>query len=139
MACDAWIEKLDAYLDGELAASEARAIGEHLRGCSTCTAESLSRLQQKRAVQAAGQRFTPDPAFRARIQQSIAARPPARRNWFRLPVLATAMALVIAAALFLAAANRSRRSEERLVSELADMHVATLASSNPVDVISSDR
>jgi len=138
MACDAWIEKLDAYLDGELAASEARAIGEHLRGCSTCTAESLSRLQQKRAVQAAGQRFTPDPAFRARIQQSIAARPPARRNWFRLPVLATAMALVIAGALLLTA-NRSRRSEERLVSELADLHVATLASSNPVDVISSDR
>ena len=79
MACDSWIEKLDAYLDGELPASEARALSEHLRGCSACTAESLNRVQQKRAVQAAGQRFTPDPAFRARIQESIAARRPARR------------------------------------------------------------
>src|SRR5271155_3236512 len=101
MVCETWTDKLDAYLDGELPPAEARALGEHLRGCAACAAESLSRVQQKRAVQAAGQRFTPDPAFRARIQQSIAARPPARRNWFRLPVLATAMALVIAAALFL--------------------------------------
>jgi anti-sigma factor RsiW len=138
MACDSWIEKLDAYLDGELPASEARALSEHLRGCSACAAESLSRLQQKRAVQTVGQRFTPDPAFRARIQRSIAARPPAWRNWFRLPVLATAVALVIAGA-FLLTANRSRRSERQLVSELADLHVATLASSNPVDVVSSDR
>lgn len=138
MACHAWIEKLDAYLDGELPASEAQALSEHLRGCSACAAESLSRLQQKRAVQAAGQRFTFDPAFRARIQQSIATRSPARRNWFRLPVLAAAMVLVIAGALFLTL-NRSRRSEQQLVSELADLHVATLASSNPVDVVSSDR
>jgi anti-sigma factor RsiW len=138
MACDSWIEKLDAYLDGELPASEARALSEHLRGCSACTAESLNRVQQKRAVQAAGQRFTPDPAFRARIQQSIAARRPARQNWFRLPVLATAMVLVIAGALWLTL-NRSRRNEQHLISELADLHVATLASANPVDVVSSDR
>ncbi|HZW97102.1 MAG TPA: anti-sigma factor [Candidatus Eremiobacteraceae bacterium] len=138
MACDRWIEKLDAYLDGELPASEARALSEHLRGCSACAAESLSRLQQKRTVQTAGQRFTPDPAFRVRIQESIAARPSARRSWFRLPVLATAMALVVVITLFFAL-NRSRRSEQQLVSELADLHVATLASSNPVDVVSSDR
>jgi len=50
MACDTWIEKLDAYLDGELPASEARALSEHLRGCSACAAESLSRLQQKHLV-----------------------------------------------------------------------------------------
>ncbi|MGB2605181.1 MAG: anti-sigma factor [Candidatus Sulfotelmatobacter sp.] len=138
MACDRWIEKLDAYLDGELPASEARALSEHLRGCSACAAESLSRLQQKRTVQTAGQRFTPDPAFRLRIQESIAARPPARRSWFRVPVLATAMAVVVVIGLFFAL-NRGRKSEQQLVSELADLHVATLASSNPVDVVSSDR
>ncbi len=138
MVCDRWIENLDAYLDGELPASEARALSEHLRGCSACAAESLSRLQQKRTVQIAGQRFTPDPAFRARIQASIAARPPARWSWFHFPVLATAMVLVVVIALFFAL-NRSRRSEQQLVSELADLHVATLASSNPVDVVSSDR
>ncbi len=138
MVCETWTEKLDIYLDGELPAAEARALGEHLRGCPGCAAESVNRIQQKRALQAAGQRFMPDPAFRARIQQSVAARRPARwsRLWF--PALAGALALLIVGALFLNV-NRDRRNEQRLLSELADLHVATLASSNPVDVVSTDR
>jgi len=138
MVCDNWTEKLDIYLDGELPAAEARALSEHLRGCPGCAAESLSRVQQKRALQAAGHRFTPDPAFRARIEKSLAARRPARwsRLWF--PALAGALALLIVGAVFLNL-NRERRNEQRLLSELADLHVATLASSNPVDVVSTDR
>jgi anti-sigma factor RsiW len=138
MVCDAWTEKLDAYLDGELPAAEARALSEHLRGCAACAAESLSRVQQKRAVQFAGQRFKPDPAFRARIEKSIAARRPSRwkRLWF--PALAGALALLIVGTVFLNV-SRDRRSEQRLLSEVADLHVATLASANPVDVVSTDR
>lgn len=138
MACDSWTEKLDAYLDGELTVEEARAVGEHLRGCSTCAAESLGRVQQKRAVQAAGMRFTPDLAFRARIQQSIAPRKSASWNRFWFPALAGAMALLIAGAISLHL-NGERKGEQQLLSELADLHVATLASSNPVDVVSTDR
>src|SRR5260370_17002087 len=80
----------------------------------------------------------PDPAFRARIQQSVAARRPARwsRLWF--PALAGALALLIVGALFLNV-NRDRRNEQRLLSELPDLHVATLPSSNPRDVVSPDR
>jgi anti-sigma factor RsiW len=138
MACDTWTEKLDAYLDGELPAAETRALGEHLRGCGACAAESLSRVQLKRTVQAAGQRFTPDPAFRARIQKSIAPRKSAGWNRFWFPALAGAMVLVIVGAISLNL-NRDRRGEQQLVSELADLHVATLASANPVDVVSTDR
>jgi anti-sigma factor RsiW len=138
MACDSWAEKLDAYLDGELPAAEARALGEHLRGCAGCAAESLSRVQLKRTVQAAGQRFTPDPAFRARIQKSIAPRRPAGWNRLWFPALAGAMALLIVGAIFLDL-NRERRGEQQLLGELADLHVATIASSNPVDVVSTDR
>jgi anti-sigma factor RsiW len=138
MVCDAWTEKLDAYLDGELPLAEARSLGEHLRGCSACAAESLNRVQQKRAVHAAGQRFTPDPAFRARVQNSIAARKPVRwsRAWF--PALAGAMAVLIVGLISIHL-NRERRGDQQLLSELADLHVATLASSNPVDVVSTDR
>jgi anti-sigma factor RsiW len=137
MVC-AWTEKLDAYIDGELAPADARALGEHLRGCSACAAESLSRVQQKRAVQSAGQRYTPDPAFRARIQKSIAARTHVRWKRFWFPALAGAMVILIALMLP-RALNRDRRGEQQLLSELADLHVATLASSNPVDVVSTDR
>jgi len=138
MVCETWTEKLDAYLDGELPAAEASALGDHLRGCAGCAAASLSRVQQKRALQAAGQRFTPDPAFRARIQKSIAARRPALWNRLWLPVLATAAVLLIAA-LFPVTLNRRSRGDQQLLSELADLHVATLASANPVDVVSTDR
>jgi anti-sigma factor RsiW len=138
MVCENWAEKLDAYLDGELEVAEAREVSEHLRGCASCAAESVMRVQQKRALQAAGRRFQPDPAFRARIQKSIAPRK--SRAWNRLwfPALAGAMVLVLVGALFLNF-NRQRRDDARLLSELADMHVATLASSNPVDVVSTDR
>ena len=138
MATDTWTEKIDAYLDGELPAAEARALSEHMRGCAACAAACLSKLQQKLAVRAAGQRFAPSPAFRARVQQSIAARKPIRwrRLWF--PALATSVVLVIVGAITLDI-NRGRNRELHLISELTDLHVATLASSNPVDVVSTDR
>jgi anti-sigma factor RsiW len=135
MACEPWTEKLDAYLDGEIPASEARALAEHLRGCAACAAEALSKVQQKRAVQAAGQRFVPNPAFRARIQDSIAAPGPSLWSLRWIPILATAALVLLAAALFLARSV----GQQQLVSELVDQHVATLASVNPVDVISTDR
>jgi anti-sigma factor RsiW len=138
MACETWTNKLDAYLDGELPTDEARPLSEHLRGCAACAAESLSRVQQKRAVQGAAQKFTPNPAFRTRIQKSIAVRRPFRWNRLWIPVVASAMALLILGALALGI-NRNRRGEQALMSELADLHVATLASPNPVDVVSSDR
>jgi anti-sigma factor RsiW len=138
MSCETWTEKLDAYFDGELLPDEARALNDHLRQCATCAAEGLSRVQQKRAVQAAAQRFTPDPAFRARIQKKIASPKPIlwRRRWF--PALATVTASVLIAG-FLIAFQHNRRSDQQLFSELVDQHVSTLASANPVDVISSDR
>jgi len=113
MACEPWTEKLDAYLDGELPADEARGLDEHLRRCASCTAESLDKLQQRRAVHAASLRFVPDPAFRARIQRSTSA--------------------------LLLTFDHVRSGDEQLMSELVDLHVSTLASPNPVDVVSSDR
>jgi len=138
MACEAWTAKLDAYFDGELPSDEAAALQEHLRGCSACAAEGLSKLQQKLALRAAGQRFKPDPAFRARMQESFTPRKPSpwTRDW--LPAFATAALLVIAGAI-LFTVNHDRVDKQHLMSELADLHVATLASSSPVDVVSTDR
>ena len=81
MACQLWSEKLDTYLDGELPPSEETALREHLRSCAACSSDSLDRLQAKRAIKSAGQRFLPDAAFRARIQKSFRASRPAWRRW----------------------------------------------------------
>jgi len=139
MGCQTWVEKLGTYLDGELASGDERALREHLRGCAACAADTLERLQTKRAIQSAGLRFVPDPAFRARIQNNLAgAARPARRSWQWFPVLASVAAVLVVAALF-ATYNRDRMRERQLTSELLDLHVATLASSSPVDVVSTDR
>lgn len=130
--------KLDAYFDGELSSEEARPVQEHLRECASCAAEGLAKLQQKLVVRAAGQKFTPDAAFRARLQKSIA--PPQQVWWKRawLPLLATASMLFITVA-FLMNLNQQQKSRQQTLSELTDQHVATLASANPVDVVSTDR
>ena len=136
MSCE-WRANLERYLDGELAGPEATDIEKHLRGCPSCAADALSRLQWKRTIHAAGQRFVPAPEFRLKIQQGIAPKKHSRMerrwvwNWVAAAVLGV---LVLSTAVWF---QRARGDQE--MSELADLHVSTLASANPVDVVSSDR
>ena len=138
MVCESWKTKLDAYIDGELPEEEMRSFDAHLRSCSSCSADALAGVQLKRAVHVAGRRFAANADFRHKIQQSVAQKP--KRSLFPrwIPVLATlAMAVVL---VFLTTSYLQKRSSQNHVfSEIADMHVATLASSSPVDVISTDR
>src|SRR6202011_2279676 len=140
MACGLWAGKLDAYVDGELPPADERALREHLRGCASCAADSLELLQAKRAVQAAAsERFLPDASFRARMQKTFAVSRNPRRNFNWLPALAAVAAALLAVVALSVSYNQNRVRERQLMSELADLHVATLASSNPVDLVSSDR
>ena len=140
MACELWAGKLDAYADGELPPADERAVREHLRGCVSCAADSVELLQAKRAVQAAAsKRFLPDAGFRARIQKTFAAPRNPRRNFNWLPAWAAVVAALLVVVALSLTYDRNRVRERQLVGELADLHVATLASANPVDVVSSDR
>jgi anti-sigma factor RsiW len=140
MACEPWAGKLDAYVDGELPPADERALREHLRGCASCAADSVELLQTKRAVRAAASnRFLPDDGFRARIQKTFAVHRHPRRNFNWLPALAAVAAALLVVVALSFTHNRNPVRERQLMSELADLHVATLASSNPVDVVSSDR
>jgi anti-sigma factor RsiW len=135
---DHWTAKLETYLDGELSASEMRDLDAHLRGCPSCAADVLSRLQTKRAVHSAGKRYRPNSEFRERIRKSIAARP--ERSPMRLWLGASAAVALLLIATFIAMSARQQQLQrQQTLSEIADLHVATLASANPVDVISTDR
>jgi anti-sigma factor RsiW len=142
MACELWSrewsQKLDLYLDGELEEKETQAVREHLRTCPACAADALDRMMVKRSVKNAGARFRPGPAFRARVAASIAAPDRAKKSGNWRFVAAFAVAAIVVAALS-ATYLQTRNREKQLVSELVDLHVATLASPNPVDVVSSDR
>jgi len=142
MVCESWKEKLDTYLDDELPEVEMRTFDAHVHSCPSCSADALARVQMKRTIQMAGKRFTSSAEFRRRMQRSIAPEP---QRSFRLGwILAAAAAaiLVVGALTSTYVGSRSGRdqaSRDHVFSEIADLHVATLASSSPVDVISTDR
>jgi anti-sigma factor RsiW len=137
MVCDSWKATLDTYLDGELSEEETRTFDAHVRSCPSCSADALARVQTKRTIQVAGKRFTPSAEFRKRVQQSIAPKP---RRSLRLGwMFAAAMAVILAVGSLTSTYVGTRSGRDQVFSEIADLHVVTLASSSPVDVISTDR
>ena len=138
MGCEQWSGKLDLYLDGELEPKEAAALGAHMRSCSSCAADALERVQVKRSVQAAGKRYAASADFRKKIvgSRSAPARSRSGSQWRWVNAFALLL-LVVGGLVYLVQSREASR--QRLYSELADLHVATLASATPVDVISTDR
>jgi anti-sigma factor RsiW len=136
MRCE-WGAQLEAYADGQLSQDELATYEQHLRDCPHCAAGVLGRLQMKHAIHsAAAARYAPPPGLRLKIQKM--ASPDRRRPrllWLPQFGVAAALALlVVGAAVWLA---RPRPAD--FIAELLDLHVATLASPNPVDVVSTDR
>jgi anti-sigma factor RsiW len=138
MTCDELHGKLMRYVDSELPASERVEFESHVRICATCAAQALGLLQTKAAIRAAATCYVPSQEFRLRVEQSF--RPKSKPHWLtmRLPGLALA---VVAAMLLIASVTLmvDRSGRERVFTEIADLHVATLASTNPVDVVSTDK
>src|ERR1700751_1989184 len=137
MVCESWKAKLDTYLDGELPEDETRTFDAHVRNCPSCSTDALTRVQMKRAIQVAGKRYTPSAEFRKRMQQKFAPKP---QRSFRLGwMLAAAVVVILVVGTLTSAYLGTRSGRDQVFSEIADLHVATLASSSPVDVISTDR
>jgi anti-sigma factor RsiW len=114
-----------------------RSVEAHVRSCPSCSAEALTRVQMKRAIHVAGKRYTPSAEFRKRMQQKIAVKP--RRSFGLGWTFAAAAAAIIVVGTLTSAYLGTRSGRDQVFSEIADLHVATLASSSPVDVISTDR
>jgi anti-sigma factor RsiW len=125
---------LDAYLDGELSLENAAAIQDHLRACARCSAQAAETARMQRALRRARGHFTPNIEFRKRVQRQILSTK--RRAWV-FPWVPAAVALVAAVFLLYLGVGRGRTADA--MAEMADLHVNALASSNQVDVVSSDR
>jgi len=137
MVCESWKAKLDTYIDNELPQGEMHMLDRHVRSCHSCSADTLARVQMKRTIQLAGRRFTPSSEFRKRVHLSIAPKP--QRNFGRVWMFAAAAAFILVVGVFTSTYVETRRDGNQVFSEIADLHVATLASSSPVDVVSTDR
>jgi anti-sigma factor RsiW len=135
MNCEICQEKIDAFVDDELSAADARAFEDHLCACGACSSETWSRQRMKRDTRAAAKFYTPDPAFERAVHRRIAAR---RAHWNWWPAFAGALAVaLIAFAMSIAWQHQSE--QDKIVAQLVDQHSSALASSNPVDVVSDDR
>src|SRR6204780_847072 len=137
MVCESWKTKLDTYLDDELPENEMHIFDAHVRSCPSCSADALMRVQMKRTIQVAGKRFTSSAEFRRQVQQSLALRP--QRSLLPVWVFAGTAVAVLAVGTLTLTYVQTRSGRDQVYSEIADLHVATLASSSPVDVISTDR
>lgn len=156
MSCTEWHDRIDAYVDAELPPSDMDAFRAHIEQCTACAASALALMQSKQAIRRAGTRYTASPELRARISslakdQDLAeakaetAHVVHERHWAGIErffsgmwprwALAAAAVLLIAVGLFVV----NRRQESKTLAEFADLHVAALASANPVEVISTDR
>jgi anti-sigma factor RsiW len=139
MPCEVWTEKLDAYVDGELSLPESNALADHLRGCVGCAAQALERVQLKRSVALAGKRYEPSTDFRSSIAKSLVQKSERGLGMFwKILVVPALLTLVFAVGLNFYL-GRAKAERQHVYSELADLHVATLASTTPVDVVSTDR
>jgi anti-sigma factor RsiW len=136
MVCESWKAKLDTYLDGEVPEEQIRILDAHWRSCHSCSADALTRVQMKRTIQVAGRHFTPSAEFRRRVQHSIAPKP---QRSLRLGWMFVAAAVILVVGTLTSAYLGTRSGRDQVLSEIADLHVATLASSSPADVISTDR
>ncbi len=138
MNCD-WIrQRMDAYVDNELPEAEAAEFEAHMRSCAACANAALEQTRLKLATRTAGQRFTPPAEFLQRMEQNL--RPQSAKPSWRLLRWPVALPVAMAAALLLAVLLIANFQHRRAAyAELADLHVTTLASANPVDVISEDR
>jgi anti-sigma factor RsiW len=139
MVCEAWKPQLDTYLDGELPSEQMHALDAHVRSCGSCAADVLARVQMKRSIQAAGKRFVPSAEFRRRLRRSIEAKPRPGVVGLGWKIATVVLTILLAGLAVTYIARQQTRQEQQVYSELADLHVATLASSSPVDVVSSDR
>jgi anti-sigma factor RsiW len=139
MSCDLWREWLDTYVDGGCSAEESEGIEDHLRTCPACAAEALARLRLKRATRAAAARYAPSPDFRLRVQSGIQK---GRRPIWTIPLVQRVFAGAVAFVLIVivsATLWTRHTAREQALAELLDVHIATTASANPVDVVSTDR
>lgn len=133
MNCE-WRQKVALYADDELDRPMMDEVATHLRGCPECSSTLVNHLQMKKLVRVSGQRFHAPPELRNRIREGL-HRTDRRSPLWKWSLVGIALVLIAVVGLFLLPS----RAANPIVGELVDQHVTTLASVNPVDVLSSDR
>jgi len=151
-------EVLTAFVDGELSTGELAAARAHTDRCHECARIAVNEWLLKAAITRAGQRYEASAEFRDHMAGLIASgeaetRKPSRRfssirnrqSWPALAGWALAALLIVTLVGWgfiqhrIRDFNTIRGEQSALIAEVCDLHIAMLASSQPPQVVSSDR
>lgn len=145
MACEQTEKLATAYIGGELAPEDNVRFEHHLLQCGECTAEVASTMVLNRSLRAMRTHFQPSADFAARVLLQAKTQPAQRaagveraKKSFNLSWPALAVAAMVLFSVLGALVWRQSQNTQ-LLAEIADIHAATLASSNPVDIVSTNR
>jgi anti-sigma factor RsiW len=151
---------LNALADGELSADQLAIAKEHLDDCSSCTSNALAHALLKTATTKSGQRYPVPQDFQERMKRlasqhpsqaetpvlpsnRVPSSPPTGRLAFAGWAAAAIVLVLLGSWIFLDhhALRKNVASTENaaLVTEVCDLHIATLAANLPPQVVSSDR
>jgi anti-sigma factor RsiW len=146
---------INALADGELSADQLAIANDHLAACPACTSTALVQTLLKTNVAKAAQRYAMPPDMEQRLQLlasrdgsqtnpgTAQASRPAMRSSFAGWAVAALLLLVFSGTIGLL--HRGRQAEvasvehSAQITEVCDLHIATLAAGQDPQVISSDR
>ena len=135
--------QLDAYLDGELAAVDARELEAHLSQCPECARFRDGRLALRAAIAARVPAFPAPDLLRQRVRAALKTASPARapyrfalRSVWRPLAMAASLAVVAVGSWNLAL---QRAAGAALADDVLSSHVRSLMPGHLTDVLSSDQ
>jgi anti-sigma factor RsiW len=135
--------QLDLYLDGELAAVDARELEAHVAQCAECARFRDGRLALRAAIKADVPAFQAPDTLRQRVRASLrtAARGQTQRrfglvSWWRPLAMAASLAIVAIGSWNLAI---QRAAGLALADDLLASHIRSLMPGHLTDVLSSDQ
>jgi len=133
--------QLDAYLDGELAAADARELEAHLSQCAECARFRDDGLHLRAAIAASVPAFQAPDLLRQRVRAALKTASPARapyrfalRSGWRLLTMAASLAVVAVGSWNLAL---QRAAGAALADDVLASHVRSLMPGHLTDVLSS--
>ena len=134
--------QLDAYLDGELAATDARELEAHVAQCAECARFRDGRLALRAAIAAQVPAFQTSDVLRQRVRAALrtSARPSrfTFQTWWRPRPLALAAAFVVVALGSWSLAWQ-RAAGAALADDVLSSHIRSLMPGHLTDVVSSDQ
>ncbi len=142
---------INALADGELSADQLAITNDHLAVCPACTSSALVQTLLKTNVAKTAQRYAVPPGLEQRLKL-LASRDRSHDAQTSRPVRRSALAGWAVAALLLLVfsgtigllhrgrqAEKASAAQSAQITEVSDLHIATLAASQDPQVISSDR